>query len=152
MKTRKSVSIVVLILAVMIVIGSCATNRKAISDEDFFKAWSGTWINTDLRASDWTPQKIVNYANGTQDRYTTPQMPKECTHPFTLIDSWKDSEGNIWYKATFICPRIPPTYQEYGKISVSNNTYELIYYEGTKPIEQWDPDNPKYYHMIYYRQ
>ena len=56
MKTRMFVSVLILVLAVLIIAGSCATRRKAISDEDFMEAWSGTWINTDYgRGSN--PQK-----------------------------------------------------------------------------------------------
>ena len=43
------------VFAVLIIAGSCATRRKAISDEDFMEAWSGTWINTDYGKSN--PQK-----------------------------------------------------------------------------------------------
>ena len=42
MKTRTFVLILILFLAVLIIAGSCATRRKAISDEDFIEAWSGT--------------------------------------------------------------------------------------------------------------
>ena len=47
MKARTYVSILILVLAVLIVVGSCATKRKAISNDDFFQAWSATWINTE---------------------------------------------------------------------------------------------------------
>ena len=46
-QTRAFVSILILVLAVLIIVGSCATKKKAISEEDFLEAFSGIWINTD---------------------------------------------------------------------------------------------------------
>ena len=68
MKPRTFVSILILILAVFIIIGSCATKRKAVSDEDFFEVWSGTWINTDYSGSD-LGQKTINHPDGTSEWY-----------------------------------------------------------------------------------
>ena len=51
MKTRSLVAILILVLAVLIIAGSCTTRRKAISDEDFMEALSGTWVNTDYSKS-----------------------------------------------------------------------------------------------------
>ena len=68
MKTRMLVSILIIILAVLIIAGSCATRRKAISDEDFMEAWSGTWINTDY-GEKRNPQKKVYYSDGRWEEY-----------------------------------------------------------------------------------
>jgi hypothetical protein len=53
----------------MVIAGSCATRRKAISDEDFMEAWSGTWINTDYGRGRY-PQKKVYYSDGRWEEYT----------------------------------------------------------------------------------
>ena len=42
MKTRSLISILILILAVLIVIGSCATKQMAISEKDATEALVGT--------------------------------------------------------------------------------------------------------------
>jgi hypothetical protein len=45
MKTRTFVSILILMLAVMIIAGSCATRKKAVSPEDATGIRSGKWVN-----------------------------------------------------------------------------------------------------------
>ena len=151
MKTRVLIYVSVLLFSVTFLLAEDV--KKDISKEEFYKYWVGTWINPDLQGSDWTPQKLVCHVNGTQDRYSKLNMNViTCTHPYTQIEYWNDSEGNIWYKGTATCALSTVPVQEIGKINVSNNTYEQIYYLGTEPLEEWDPDNPKYIHRIYYRQ
>jgi hypothetical protein len=75
-----------------------------------------------------------------------------CTHLYTQIDAWKDSNGDIWYKATYQCPLISLPIQEMGIISIVDNTFERIYYLGTEPMTEWDPENYKYVHLLFYRQ
>jgi hypothetical protein len=153
MKSRTFVSILILVLTVLVVVGSCATKRQAVSEDEFYTYWVGTWMNTDLRGDGWEPQKIVCNTDATIDRYTRPEVRSTtCEYKFAHIDSWKDSEGNIWYRATSKCSRTKIPVQEYGKISVSNKTYELIYNMGPEPIEEWDRDNFADIHLIYYRQ
>lgn len=151
MKLRNFILVVILITAFIALIGSSAATGETISEKDFFKQWIGTWINTDISAHCATPQKIICHADGTMVVYRdATETKKTNTFPFTLIDLWKDSEGNICFKATFEDPKFLETFYEYGKISVSNNTYEKIY-SMTEPVEEWDLDNPKYIHVIYYR-
>jgi hypothetical protein len=61
MKTRTLVSILILVLAVLIIAGSCATMKKEISETDFFEAYSGTWINTDYSGDSWGRQKKIHF-------------------------------------------------------------------------------------------
>ena len=127
--------------------------KQVIMEDEFKKHWVGTWINPELRGSDWEPQKLVCNIELTQDRYSIINQDFiTCTHPYTDIDYWKDSEGNIWYKATAICALSPLPLKEMGRISPTNNTYEHLYYLGTETIEEWDPNNLKYIFLIYYRQ
>jgi len=58
MKSRTFASILILILVVFVIIGSCATKRKAVSDEDFFKVLNGTWINTDYSGGEHTRSMV----------------------------------------------------------------------------------------------
>jgi hypothetical protein len=43
----------------------CATRKKVISDEDFFVALSGTWVNTGYVGDYGTPQKMIRFPDGT---------------------------------------------------------------------------------------
>ena len=67
MNVRKLVSILILIMAVLIIFGNCTTTKKAISEEDFFKTWSGTWVNTDYGGG--IIQKIINHPDGTREYF-----------------------------------------------------------------------------------
>jgi hypothetical protein len=150
MKTRTLVSILILILAVLIIVGSCATKRKAVSDEDFFEVWSGTWINTDYGGD--ICQKIINYPDGTAEGFgiltSTIALFKK---KITILDQWLDSKGTIWYRGH--CEFSRPfgrTRYEMGKISDSGNTWEYIIASEDYPIEEWEPDKFEYEYRIYY--
>jgi hypothetical protein len=47
MKTRMFVSILILVLAVLIIIGSCATGKKMITVDDAMKRFEGVYVNTE---------------------------------------------------------------------------------------------------------
>ena len=103
MKTRTLVSILILIVAVPIMAGSCATRRKAISEEDFFEAWSGTWINTDYGGGN-TGQKIINHPDGTREIFgmlTSKIVGRK--EKCTVLYQWLDSKGTIWYRGNWEC-------------------------------------------------
>ena len=141
-----------ILLIPSLILGGSATNKKTISEEEFYKHWVGTWVNPELTASSTTPQLIISNADGTLDLYANAkgiqQLP---SHTFSLIEAWEDSKGDIWFTATEKCPIMVTPLQEYGKISISNNTFERIYEYSMEPIEKWEPANTRYYHTIYYR-
>ena len=153
METRKIVSILILVLAVLIIVGSCATKRKVVSEEDFLEAWSGTWINTDYGGGS-LPQKKINYPDGTCEMFgqltSTTVGYKE---KITILEQWVDSKGTIWYRGHWES-LILYTTKGYvmGKISDSGNTWECIFTSESYPIEEWEPDNFEYNYRIYYRQ
>ena len=96
MKTRTIVSILILVLAVLVIAGSCATKRKAISEEDFLETWSGTWINTEYVGK--TAQKITLQPDGTREGFgiltsTTATYQDEVT----ILETWLDAKGTIRY-------------------------------------------------------
>jgi hypothetical protein len=142
-----------ILLTIALILVSCATTKKAIFEEDFYKHWIGTWVNTDLRGCIFRPHKIICHADGEIDAYYVITDAKNTdTREFTLIDSWKDTEGNIYYQATEIYPGLPKPAQVLGKISALNNTSEKIFYFEPEPIEEWDPNNPRCIYVLYYRQ
>jgi hypothetical protein len=69
MKTRTFISAVILIVALLLIAGSCATRKKAISDEDLSKAYTGTWINP--VAMGYEVVKISDSGNSMERLYTT---------------------------------------------------------------------------------
>jgi hypothetical protein len=152
MKTRTLIPILILILAILIIFGNCATTKKAISEEDFFETWSGTWINTDYGGK--IAQKIIIHSDGTVEgigRLTS--TTAYFKYKFTILDQWLDSKGTIWYRGHF--ESLPPYSHkgyEMGKISDSGNTWEFLFASEDYPIEEWEPDRFEYNYRIYYRQ
>jgi hypothetical protein len=153
MKARTFVSILILVLAVLIAIGSCATTKKAISEEDFFETWSGTWINTDYGGGD-LHQKVISHPDGTLEFFgkltSTTAVYKE---KITILEQWVDSKGTIWYRGHWE-HLILLSSKGYvmGKISDSGNTWEYISAGEDYPIEEWEPDKFEYNYRIYYHQ
>ena len=153
MKTRTFVSIVILVLAVLVIIGSCATKRKAIAEEDFFKTWSGTWINTELKGATGFEQKIITYPDGTWKNYTLAiDTSTQCEGVNTFTAMETDSEGNIWYISKWKCLSHGTETFQTGKISDSGKTFEFILNYKALDIEEWDPEDIRYTYRIYYRQ
>jgi hypothetical protein len=151
-KMKKLFCKLLFLLVLLSVLGGCAATKEAISEQDFFKAWGGTWSNTELPGNSWVPQKIVAYPDGTRDIYVFGSDSISQFHVrLTLIDQWADSKGVIWYKAHLeVLPNGIEGY-EYGKISDSGNTFECINHASSDPIEKWEPDNDWYNYGIYYR-
>ena len=153
MKSRALVSILILVLAVLIITGSCATKRKVISEEDFFEVWSGTWINTDYGGGS-LPQKRINHPDGTEESFG--QLTSTMAggkYKITILDQWLDSKGTIWYRGQWESfPPLRSKGYEMGKISDSGNTWEYIWASEDYPIEEWEPYRFEYNYRIRYRQ
>ena len=153
MKIRTFVLIFIPVMAVLVMIGSCATKRKAISEEDFFQTWSGTWINTELKGATGFEQKIITYPDGTWKNYTlATDTSRQCEGINTFSVMETDSEGNIWYISKRKCLAHGSETFQTGKISDSGNTLEYILHYQALAIEEWDPEDIRYTYRIYYRQ
>ena len=149
---RKMVSILILVLAVLIITGGCATRKKAISETDFFEAYSGTWINTDYSGDSWGLQKKIHFPDGRWEEYSLVTLSEWSKHgKDTIGDMWTDSNGDIWYKASWEDSHNQKGYTM-GKISDSGNTLEILFRNFGEPIEEWDLDNIHYHYVIHYRQ
>jgi hypothetical protein len=153
MKTRTMVSILIIVLAVLFIAGSCATGKKAsVIERDIFKELSGTWVNEDYLGT-WMyyEQKLIIYPDGKHEYYplTTDTNPTRQGYFLTITETWTDSEGVIWYKS--ILERDETVYV-LGKISNSGNKWEWIGDGIEIPIE-WDTSKTRYvYYDIRYRQ
>jgi len=148
MKTRSFLSILILVLAVLIIAGSCVTKRKAIADEDLSKAYTGTWINEEYENG--KKAKIVLFADGTWERYYSIDSDNYyCQGENTILDKWKDSKGSIWFECRWECFSHRNSGYQLTRISDSGKTLELEYTTWDFPTEL-DTDN--FYYRIYYRQ
>jgi len=150
MKTRTLTLSVILISVVLVFIGNCAKTKKAISEEDFFEAWSGTWINLDYGKSH--PQKLIYYSDGRWESYTQVTNTIHSNWGKSIIlDKWLDSKGNVWYRAHWESLYLNSKGYIMGKISNSGNTLEVIWASESFPIEEWEPDRFEYTYRIHYR-
>ena len=152
MKTGKLVLSISSVFAVLFFIGTLATAENPISEEDFYNAFVGTWVNEEYSGGDGLEQKIINHPDGTWESYSKVYSKGwVLSGKETITDKWTDSKGNIWYKAKGEILTVKWNYYRYGKFSISDNTWEYIISMGNNPIEKWEPDFQHSYH-IYYRQ
>ena len=152
MKTRNIILRVILIFAVLVLLISCATGKKAYVARENEEIY-GTWVNTSYGTTkDFFPQKRIINPDGTLEEYGGMADIAHFPGKYTIIDKWTDSEGNIWYK--LITEYGGKTYgakpfYELHKISNSGLTWEFVSSTEAYPTEI-DPDHPMYF--IYYRQ
>jgi len=150
MKPKTFVSILIFVLAVMIISEGFATEKR-ITKRDY-RFVSGTWINEEYNLHLFNA-RVVMHHDGKLDRYnrTSDTGIKENGF-YTIIDKWKDSEGNIWYKMYVWQGEVVeghPSMYELDKFSDTGKVWEWNAFRGDFPTEI-DKNHP-YYH-IYYRQ
>jgi hypothetical protein len=147
MKTRTIVSVLILVLAVLVIVGSCATRKIAISIEDAAEILSGKWVNETFMDE----QLAVFYSDGRFEIYDTPQQLRLVfSGTSNIYESWRDSAGVLWYKARWKDSLGQEGYV-LGKISNMDNTLEFLYTAGNVEIEEW-LRNKGYDYIIRYRQ
>jgi hypothetical protein len=148
MKTRNVISIIILALAVLNIVGSCATEKKMVKDsEEIF----GIWVN-EKYASRKNYTTLVMKPDGVFEEYVDESLKTlSARGKYTITDKWTDSEGNIWYKATYELKDGTQLVTGFllVKISDSGNIYEENYDKREYPTEI-NSINPTY--SIYYRQ
>jgi len=160
MKTRTFVSILILVLAVLIIAGSCATKKKAYVAKENEELY-GNWVNSDYNDTTRAARHIIT--DGLIQLHATDDSPRVAAiNLYTITDKWYDSEGNIWYKAiiterakkeTLGTDSLSSTEPIYvlAKISNSGKILEVVKYSVDYPTE-FDPDELRYHYEILYRQ
>ena len=147
MKTRTFVLLLILVLAVLIIAGSCATRKKAISIEEASEIRSGIWIN-----EAYNEPLAVHYPDGRFEIYYDLQQERLYVSGISEIyESWRDSEGVLWYRAHYQT-RVGWEGYFFGKISNSDNTVEEIFTTDNLMIEEWKIGKVGYSYQIWDRQ
>jgi hypothetical protein len=140
------VSILIFILAVLIIAGSCATGSNSYKKE-FKKDMVGTWVNPEYDKQLHFYVKIIIQPDLTGEGYVrnTSVWASDLTH--TIIDRWIDNEGNIYYKVV----RKGSTWKQYElwRLNSSKTIWEFIWNTRDYPTEL-NPESG--YYLIYYRQ
>ena len=142
MKTRTLIPILILVLAVLIIAGSCATDKMAskTSEEELV----GTWINTEYKDNKLCYAKIIIQSDLYVREYYASK--KNFLHIITIEEKWADSDENIWYKVIWACEN---RYYTLIKLSESERILEKNDTTNDYPVEI-DPSHSSY--RIYYRQ
>jgi hypothetical protein len=155
MKTRTSVLIVILVLAVLIVADSCATGKKSyVTKDDVFNELSGTWYNEEYEkpTKDAMP-KVIVHSDGSFDEYkefAETTAPRHNTgQSVSIKEAWTDSKGNTWYQARFIISWANQELFETGKVSDSGNVWESVYSSVDYPA---GVNSEHFNYEIHYRQ
>jgi len=160
MKTRTYVSVMILVLAVLIIAGSCATEKKAYVAKENEELY-GNWFNSEYNDSSRAARHIIT--DGTIQLYAKDDSPRVAAiNLYIITHKWYDAESNIWYKAiiterakketlgTDSLSSKEPIYV-LAKISNSGNTLEVVKFSVDYPTEL-DPDEVRYHYEILYRQ
>jgi len=144
MKTRTFVSILIFVLAVMIVAGSCATDKMAYMSKEY--EIFGTWVNPDVKPV-IQYGKIVFHPNGIVEFHFTATSTTFESYEFVITNKWIDSTGDIWYTLIIIWAEIRSPDYVLCKISDSGKTLELSGTNSDYPKEI----DPKYteYNIVY---
>lgn len=156
--------ILILVIAVLIITGSCATGKKIISTNKAMRQFEGVYVNTEYSGyADLHPQKRIISSDGKMEIYTkvsrgSPTFKAE----YMIEESWSDSTGIIY--STVIVKWTPTsnTSRELWKLNKKRNTFEVNFnlysiYEDVsqKYPNKIDPNSetfPKSIYSIWYRQ
>ncbi len=146
MKTRTFISVLILFMAVLIIVGSCATDKMAYISKDY--EIYGTWANPEYNGVTHDPKMVIN-PNGIIDFYNpiTATKPSPFQGEFYITNKWTDTKGTIWY--TYILYHYSQKRYALVKISNSGKTLEMAYYSDYP--KEIDPKTSSNY-MLYYRQ
>jgi hypothetical protein len=139
MKIKRIIIYLLLMVALLFLFGSCATDKMAYRPTDEEEIY-GTWINDKQQY----PQKMVIFPDMTWEYYTHPYdiFPK-AWGTTEFYKKWKDNQWNIWYH-TYV------TYEGYSGNKQYSQELDRIYRDGKiwvweleyKPIVSsgFDPD------------
>ena len=153
MKTRALASLLILVLAVLIIVVSCATGKKApVVKED--EVLCGTWINTDYDTM-WKYGKIIIEPEGYYYEYDPSYSDSWIFKgDYTIIQKWTDADGNTYYKYMVttiheVVPQVGDKWYYLASIDKSGDIFEYV----DSAVEFPSEINPNYYtYTIRYRQ
>ena len=146
MKSRALISVLILIMAVLGITGSCATGKKAVKApiESVYGNWTNLDYNTEVKNAKCKikPDGIIEMASHTELEY---HHFDDIT--FTIIESWMHSNGNKYYKVDLV--HGIDTWYELWRINETDSVFEYIISNIDYPTKI-DPEHMNY--RILYRQ
>lgn len=127
MKIRKLCVYLLLMVALLFLFGSCATDKMAYRPTDEEEIY-GTWINDKQQY----PQKIIMFPDMTWESYTyaIDIFPKSWG-TYELYKKWEDDQGNIWYHNY-------NTYEGYAGSKKHSLELDRIYRKGKEWVWEYE--------------
>jgi hypothetical protein len=154
MKTRTFVSILILVLAVLIISGSCATRKKVLPTDNIDEL-VGTWLNPDYEGRAARIPKFTIKADRTILWYASIN-DKEASYNGKITEigeKWMERDGSIYYKLIVYDESFVSTAYFLVRLSPDRSFFEEVY--RANPPEypsEFDPEDTKLYYRIWYRQ
>jgi hypothetical protein len=157
MKIRTLICILILVLSVLIIAGSCATGKKAYVAQENEELY-GTWVNPEYDDTTAGQPGRVVIKNGTYEIFALTDISRWLIRgEYTITDKWADSEGNVWYNYMVTklwyqtgATRTDPLYG-LAKISNSGKTLERAY-SGIDYPQELNPEALEFTYQIHYSQ
>ena len=152
MKTRTFVSILILVLAVLIIVGSCATMKSP--DKLTYERFCGTWANQDYESAPGVTKpygaKIIINPDGTFVMYEfLNQTGFGWLGTYTVEKRWTDTEGNYFYHLKIYKVLSQGTQYELFRLDKTNSYYEANYSNVDYPSKIDPKDMHSSYHIFY---
>ena len=150
MKTRKIVSIMILILAFTTISEVYATGNSSYK-RTFRKDFKGTWINSEYSKYSELPWAKHEIVSDTEiNSYQTESSEWVSKNTLRVDDRWVDEKGGYtYYRVYFEVSGGFMFSHELWRINKSKDTLEINWHRSSYP----DEINPKSgYYLIYYRQ
>ena len=148
MKTRTFISVLILFMAVLIIVGSCATGKKAVKAP--IELLYGTWVNPDYNTAN-KQAKIIYKSDGYCSIYSHTDITiDQGPYKYTIPESWMDSDGKKYYKVDFFYAtgREGIEYR-LVRLNETDSVLEYVWSNIDYPTKI-DPEHMNY--RIYYRQ
>ena len=142
----------VLCLAILIILGSCATSQNP--DKMVLERFCGTWANSAYvkGTGDLFPAaKLIYNPDGTWLRYQRMDYAGPAVFGYYIVEKrWTDSVGNSWYHFETYMTQTQRTFYNLSKLDKYNSVWEIqssnIDYPTEINPEDWHTD-----YFIYYR-
>ena len=154
MKTRTIISILILILTVMFIGGSCATRKKVLPTDNVDEL-VGTWLNPEYEGKGGVEPKFTMKADRTVLMYASIN-DKEASYNGKITEigeKWMERDGSIYYKLIVYYESAVETVYSLVRISPDRSFFEEVYWANPPEYPpEFDRENSKLYYRIWYRQ
>ena len=148
MKSRTLISVLILIMAVLVITGSCATGKKAVKAP--VESVYGTWVNPDYNTTGKKSAKLIYKPDGTCIKISHTDITMgQGPYKYTIPESWMDSDGKKYYKVDFFYETEQGIEYYLMRLNETDSVLEFVWSNIDYPTKI-DPEHMNY--LIYYRQ